>query len=150
MKTGKKSPPSRGRVLPNDACPECATLTVPSRAKLDHPVNGERVAVSRIPHRRCPECSEVLLSLDAAMQLRGRAQAEYRKKHGLLNPDEIRELRDHLGLTQVQLADLLRLGANTVPRWESGKVVQSSSMDTLLRLVRDVPDTRAYLEKLAA
>jgi hypothetical protein len=33
---------------------------------------------------------------------------------------------------------------------EDGKIVQSSSMDTLLRLLRDVPETREYLEKMAA
>jgi transcriptional regulator with XRE-family HTH domain len=48
------------------------------------------------------------------------------------------------------LARLLRLGANTVSRWESGRNVQTAAMDILLRLIRDLPGSIDYLREHAA
>jgi len=53
-------------------------------------------------------------------------------------------------LTQADLARLLRLGANTVSRWESGRNVQTAAMDILLRMIRDLPESIAYLRSRAA
>ncbi|WP_425160085.1 helix-turn-helix domain-containing protein, partial [Candidatus Binatus sp.] len=52
--------------------------------------------------------------------------------------------------TQANLARLLRLGANTVSRWESGRNVQTAAMDILLRLIRDLPGSIDYLRSHAA
>jgi DNA-binding transcriptional regulator YiaG len=48
------------------------------------------------------------------------------------------------------MAALLRLGANTISRWEAGRNVQTSAMDVLMRLIRDVPGTLDYLRQQAA
>jgi Helix-turn-helix len=53
-------------------------------------------------------------------------------------------------LTQAELARLLRLGANTISRWEAARNVQTASMDMLLRMIRDVPGTLDYLRRCAA
>jgi hypothetical protein len=37
-----------------------------------------------------------------------------------------------------------------VSRWEAGRTVQAASLDVLLRLLRDVPGTLAYLKRHAA
>ena len=79
-----------------------------------------------------------------------RAHALYRAKHHLLSPEEIRAIRDQHDLTQAALAKLLRLGTNTISRWEAGRNVQSAAMDVLLRLIRDVPATLAFLRRRAA
>jgi len=63
----------------------------------------------------------------------------------LLSADEIRTIRDQFNLTQTDLARLLRLGANTVSRWESGRNVQTAAMDILLRMIRDLPGSIEYL-----
>ena len=42
------------------------------------------------------------------------------------------------------------IGANTISRWEAGRLVQNSSMDVLLRLIRDVPQNIRYLRGHAA
>jgi len=85
-----------------------------------------------------------------AKRLHQDAIALYRRKHGLLSADEIRAIREHLGLTQASLSRLLRLGANTVSRWESGRNVQTAAMDILLRLIRDLPGSVDYLRDHAA
>lgn len=117
----------------------------PHRARRSVRVNGEAVAVPGSPHLRCPKCGEQVLRLDEARDLQHAALEIYRDRHGLLRGTEIRALRRRSGLTQAQLAALLRLGGNTLSRWESGRNVQTAAMDLLLRLVRDVPETLAYL-----
>lgn len=123
---------------------------VEKRGTLRIPVNGEEIAVRRAVHLACPKCGEIVLRWDDMVRVDASAFETYRKKHGLLAPEEIRELRKRLRLTQAQLAHLLRLGANTVSRWEAGRNVQTGAMDVLLRLVRDVPGSLAYLRRHAA
>jgi len=140
----------RPRVLPNDACHECGTMMRERRATLKLPVNGEVVSVPAVPHLACPKCHEVVLRFDDAGRLHQGALAIYRRKYGLLFADEIRAIRERLGLTQGDLARLLKLGKNTLSRWEAGRNVQSASMDLLLRVIRDVPGSLDYLKKRAA
>ena len=66
------------------------------------------------------------------------------------SPAEIQDIRERHGLTQAALAKLLRLGANTISRWESDRMVQTAAMDVLLRLIRDVPETLRFLRRHAA
>jgi len=114
------------------------------------PVNGEDIAVPGAAHLRCRECREVVLRLDHARKLRERALDVYRARFRLLTADEIRSIRERHHLTQGQLARLLRLGGNTISRWESGRNVQTAAMDVLLRLIRDIPESLRYLKKHAA
>jgi putative zinc finger/helix-turn-helix YgiT family protein len=138
------------RTLPNDACPACGTTMTPKRGTLRLPVNGERIAVPSATHLRCPKCGETMLRFSDSKRLGEDAIAIYRKKHGLLSADELRAIRSKFGLTQAQLARLLRLGANTVSRWEAGRNAQTAAMDLLLRLIRDLPGSIAYVRGHAA
>ena len=138
------------RRLPDDACPTCATLMRPRRGTLSLPVNGEPMQVPDVPHLHCAACGENVLTMEQAGILEAGALALYRSRHHLLTADEIRALRERLGLTQAALAKLLRLGANTLSRWEAGRTVQTAALDVLLRLLRDVPGSLAYLKRHAA
>ena len=131
-----------------ELCPACGGRMGERRGRLDLPVNGERIAVDGASHLQCTRCKESVLRFDEARHLRERAFEIYRKRHGLLGSDEIRSIRERLGLTQAALARLLRLGGNTISRWESGRNVQSGSMDVLLRLLRDVPGSLEYVRGL--
>ena len=151
-KTSSRKTPAarRGRVLPDDACPNCGTQMVNKRGTLRLPINGEEVAVASAAHLSCPRCGEIVLRFQDAKRLGEDAIAIYREKHGLLSADEIRAIRERFDLTQAGLARLLRLGANTVSRWESGRNVQTAAMDILLRLIRDLPGSIDYLRDHAA
>lgn len=122
----------------------------PARGRLKVPINGEEVAVPAASHLACPKCGEVVLRFLDAKRLHEDACEIYRRRHGLLSADEMRAIREHFGLTQADLARLLRLGANTVSRWESGRNVQTAAMDILLRLIRDLPGSIDFLRGLAA
>jgi putative zinc finger/helix-turn-helix YgiT family protein len=152
MKTSKR-PVERSRrrvVLPDDACPECGNPMREKMGKLKLPVNGEEITVPEATHLACPKCREVVLRFDDARRLRQRALEIYRGKYGLLSADEIRSIRERFGLTQAELARLLRLGGNTLSRWEAGRNVQTAAMDVLLRMIRDLPGSLEYLRKHAA
>jgi putative zinc finger/helix-turn-helix YgiT family protein len=125
-------------------------MMVDKRGTLRLPVNGEEISVPSAAHLRCPACAEVVLRFQDSKRLSEDAIAIYRKKHGLLSADEIRALREQFDLTQANLARFLRLGANTVSRWESGRNVQTASMDMLLRLIRDLSGAIDYLRDHAA
>lgn len=95
-----------------------------------------------------PDChpehpDDTIILDDAAIW---RITEETYRQLGLLTPAEIRAGREKLGLNQQELQRLLGLGGNSLSRWESGRVYQSRSMDTFLRLVFNVPAVRAYLE----
>jgi putative zinc finger/helix-turn-helix YgiT family protein len=140
----------RGRVLPNDACPRCGTMMKEARGRLKLPINGEEITVPSASHLKCPKCGEIVLRLQEAKRLHEDASEIYRRNHGLLSANEIRAIRERFKLTQADLARLLRFGANTVSRWESGRNVQTAAMDMLLRLIRDLPGSIDYLRGHAA
>lgn len=149
---GSSNKPSKGpgRVLSDNACPNCGSSMVRRSSTLKLPIHGEEVAVPHVSHLHCTDCDERVLDIGQSRDLHRRALDSYRERHGLLTADDIRLIREKYGLSQLGLAMLLKLGAVTLSRWESGRFVQSSSMDVLLRLIRDVPDTIEYLRKRAA
>jgi putative zinc finger/helix-turn-helix YgiT family protein len=123
---------------------------VERRGRLRMPVNGEEITVPSAVHLSCPKCHEVVLRFQDARRLSEDAISIYRRKHGLLSAEQIRAVRKRYDLTQADFARLLRLGANTVSRWESGRNVQTAAMDVFLRLIRDVPASIEYLRNHAA
>lgn len=66
------------------------------------------------------------------------ARNAYRVKMGLLTSNEIMEIRENYGLSQVDLARLLGWGEATISRYES-KAIQDEAYDTMLRLIKDNP-----------
>src|SRR5438094_7349708 len=123
---------------------------VERRGNLRLPVNGDEISVPSAAHLHGPKCSEVVLRFQDSKRLGEDAIAIYRRKHSLLSADQIRAIRERFDLTQAEFARLLRLGANTLSRWEAGRNVQTEAMDTLLRLIRDLPGTIEYLRAHAA
>jgi DNA-binding transcriptional regulator YiaG len=52
-----------------------------------------------------------------------------------MTPDEIREARDRLGLSQVRLAERLPVSRRTLEDWEAGR---RNPPDYLVRAIRDL------------
>lgn len=69
---------------------------------------------------------------------------------GLLSPEQMKELRESLGLSQNQMSALLQLGGKTWHRWESGKERPSRSLNILLHALYDGRIDAAYLRHLQA
>ncbi len=147
---GAQRPPRRAKTLADDACPQCGKQMSEATGELPFSVNGEEVRIPDLPHSLCPECGEVVLRHDQVRDFRVRAIEQYRQQQGLLSAREIRAIRKRFGLTQGDMARLLRLGGNTISRWESGRTVQTAALDILLRLIRDLPGSLDYLRRHAA
>jgi putative zinc finger/helix-turn-helix YgiT family protein len=101
------------------------TLAVKSESVTVH----ARVAV-------CPACSTELSNETLDDETLAAAFAVYRVRHGLLQPDEIREIRLKYSLGQKAFSKLLGWGEITLHRYESGSL-QNSSQNTVLELARD-------------
>ena len=131
-------------------CVECGAEMVTVQGPQTYSVNGETVRVPKAEFLRCTDCKSVAFRFDQLRHLREAAFAKYREANGLLSADEIRSLRERHNLTQADFARILRVGQNTLSRWEANRNVQSASLNSLLELIRDVPGTLEYLESRAA
>ena len=71
----------------------------------------------------CAECGEELFNeeLDSATLIN--AYNEYRRRHKLLLPEEIRKIREQYGLSQRSFAKLLNWCDKTIRRYENGAVL---------------------------
>lgn len=123
---------------------ECGGDFVESVGTLQVTMRGVDVAAEQV-ELHCDRCGEVQVRLDDADAAERRAGALVRRTLGLMQPEEIRALRENLGLTQAELESRLGLGAKTVVRWESGRVMQSKATDNLLRLIRRDPTALDFL-----
>lgn len=92
----------------------------------------------------CAECGEELFNetLDSATLVS--AYNKYRKKHKLLLPEEIKQIREQYGLSQTSFAKLLNWEDKTIRRYENG-VIQDRAHNDLLLFLRDSENMRKYL-----
>jgi len=126
-------------------CITCSGKTQEVRERRLSQYRDERVETERV-FFRCDECGEEFVT-PAQMSLNVRAvKNEIRKKYGLLPPERIAAIREKLQLTQSGLEELLGTGPKVVVRWESGKVIQGSGQDNLLRLLERDPSIFKELE----
>jgi putative zinc finger/helix-turn-helix YgiT family protein len=108
---------------------------------------GERVEVQS-EFFRCEDCKEEFFN-PTQMKSHNRAvKNEIRKKYGLLSPERIAAIRAKLELSQPDLEELLGVGSKVVVRWESGKVIQGSGQDNILRLLEQDPSMLKTLREI--
>lgn len=92
----------------------------------------------------CAACGEELFceELDSVTLIN--AYNEYRRKHKLLLPEEIKKIREQYGLSQRSFAKLLNWGDKTICRYENGSV-QDKAHNSLLLFLREPENMRTYL-----
>jgi putative zinc finger/helix-turn-helix YgiT family protein len=128
-------------------CPMCRErrvdfVTEPYEMTVDHDGRTYRLSLPSLTFLKCDACGNQILHDEADDRLND----ALRDAAGFLYPPAIKEQRLRLGLTQVQLAELLCVGEATLCRWETGGQIQSHHMDVMLRGFFEVPQFRAYLE----
>jgi putative zinc finger/helix-turn-helix YgiT family protein len=113
-------------------CPMCEedrnSRTETVREEYD--VRGETIALD-IPRLICLTCGESMID-EAFGDPTHRLYAEYRRRHGLLSPEQIRSVREKYSLSQDALATLLGTSPATLARYEGGSI-QDKAYDQLLR-----------------
>lgn len=98
----------------------------------------------KVPALRDPRNGEIFLTGEALQKI-DKTKARYM---GILLPMEIKELRNRLGMTQLKMSRLLRIGDKTYTRWENGRERPSQSANLLLAGLRDGKLDVGYLTHL--
>lgn len=91
-----------------------------------------------------PETGEEVLTRES-LNLIEQTQARH---IGLMSPQEIKDLRLRLDMTQQAISELLQVGEKTYTRWENGRSRPSRSMNVLLCAFRDGCISLHYLRSL--
>ena len=92
----------------------------------------------------CANCGEELYSEELDTATIVSAYNKYRKRHKLLLPAEIKEIREQYGLSQRAFSRLLNWGDKTIYRYENGSL-QDKAHNSLLLLLRDPENMKTYL-----
>jgi putative zinc finger/helix-turn-helix YgiT family protein len=96
---------------------------------------------------RCEKCGHEQRTIDQRDAAEKAATESIRAEHNLLAPRAIRQLRESLGLTVAQFAELIYgTPKGIVDGWEKGKYLQNREADALIRSLTD----RETLERRAA
>ena len=126
-------------------CEECGreveTKVVRKKEKYD--VCGESIEVDA-QVLVCAECGEELYCEELDNVTLINAYNEYRRKHKLLLPEEIKKIREQYGLSQRSFAKILNWGDKTIYRYENGSI-QDKAHNSLLLFLREPENMRTYL-----
>lgn len=120
-----------------DICPNCEKQSKIQLVKKEENINvrGESISVE-IEFFRCLECNEEFIDAFSDNNLLKAAYREYRKRHNIMQPEDIKELRNFYGLTQNEMSKLLGWGGATLSRYENG-ALQDQAHAKLLSLIKE-------------
>ncbi len=118
-------------------CPNCEKKTDVQHIKTteDITVKGEKINVP-VEYYKCLECGVEFDDPKTKHDPLAIAFKVYRRRHGMMQPEEIRELRQKYGLTQKEFCKLLGWGEVTLSRYENG-ALQDSTHNTILQMIKD-------------
>ena len=126
-------------------CTECGHKLVKVATSLEEELRGEKFTVKGIERYECPKCGNYELDLDMADKLSADIWEQYRQKHGILSPEQIKKIRTELGITQKELEQMLCISHPTVSRWETGMYAPSLQSSREIEALRDCPAFANYL-----
>jgi putative zinc finger/helix-turn-helix YgiT family protein len=139
-------------------CPHCEATRdvkiVNTKETVD--IRGERIEVP-VKYYKCLTCGGDFDDPKANSDPLERAYAEYRSRHGMVQPSALKVFRKRYGLTQNELGRLLGWGLVTVSRYENG-ALQDEAHDkearlameprNLIKLIEETPDAISNDKKL--
>jgi HTH-type transcriptional regulator/antitoxin MqsA len=98
------------------------------------------VIVRDVECLECADCGERYLEPEQVRAFERKVIDAQREAKNLLSGDEIRQVREQIGIHKERLEKILNLNPKSFYRWESGLSIQSDAVDTVLRLLRKYPD----------
>lgn len=128
-------------------CPTCDMYTEADIFPKEEVFNikGEDVVVHSSV-LRCNKCKQDIFDEELDEKNLELAYTEYRKKHNLLLPTEIKEIREKYGLSQRSLSRLFEWGEITVNRYENGGV-QDAAHNDILKFISNPENMLEIYEK---
>jgi putative zinc finger/helix-turn-helix YgiT family protein len=115
--------------------------TIPYTTEVGHDGRTYTVTIPDLEVGRCERCGEIVLPRDASKRI----TETFRQQLGHLRPEQIRERRESLGLTQKELAKLIGSADATLSRLETGGQIQHRALDRILRLFFAFENVRTAL-----
>lgn len=94
----------------------------------------------------CTECGQPVWDSELDDENLKKAFRVYRQKNNLLMPEEIKQIRQQYGLSQVDFAKVLGLGDKTIARYENGSI-QDEAQNNLILLMRERGNFQRLLER---
>ena len=105
--------------------------------KESYPVRGEQTEIiAQVTY--CKQCGEQIWNEDLDEVNLKEAYRKYRSNHDLLQPEEIKRIRDKYALSQTSFGKLLGFGDKTITRYENGSI-QDMAQNNLIVLA-EYPD----------
>ena len=117
-------------------CPSCGEEKdfIIKNEKEAYPVKNELTEIeARITY--CRHCGDQIWNDELDPENLQAAYRKYRTDHGLLQPEEIKAIREKYALTQTAFAKILGLGEKTIARYETGSL-QDMAQNNLIELAR--------------
>ena len=130
----------------NKICPNCEKRTDIQHIRTNEEikVKGEGINVP-VEYYKCTECGAEFEDPNSLHDPLEFAYKEYRRRHGMMQPGDIRNLRQRYGLTQKELAKLLGWGEATLSRYENGSL-QDNTHNTILQMIKDPRNLLSLIE----
>jgi HTH-type transcriptional regulator/antitoxin MqsA len=118
----------------NTQCADCGAFELQILIETETFQYKGKTLMVEVEYCRCPRCSAETLLPEQIERNDCRVRDAWRKVDGLLTGPEIVELRNTLGLSQLQAAQVFGSIASAFAKYESGAAMQSEDMDKLMRL----------------
>jgi len=130
----------------NAFCPNCEKETEQEYIDKIEDINirGEVIPIN-LKYYKCKECGEEFEIPHPEYDPLDLAYREYRSRKGLKQPEEIKNYRKELGLTQKEFSKILGIGIATLNRYENG-ALQSEAHDRIIRLYMEPGNLLKILE----
>ena len=128
-------------------CPSCEKETELVHIQKIEEINvkGEMIPVE-VDRFKCGECGEEFDNPSPAYDPLAVAYREYRRRKGMVQPEQIRAFREKYEFTQKELSDLLGFGGATLSRYENG-TLQDEAHDMILRLALEPHNLLRIIEE---
>jgi DNA-binding transcriptional regulator YiaG len=121
--------------------PELWPATIPYDAEILHDGRLHKFHIPALNVDQCRACGEIMFSNRTSQELSTALRAHV----GLLQPSQIRERLDALGLSPEQFAEGLGVDHAAVADWLEGLQIPSRAMDNLMRVFLQFEEVRTAL-----
>jgi len=120
---------------------EVRPALVSQTVKRNYEGKTHELEIQDLPVTRCAACGEIYYTQDSDDKI----VSALRTYIALLSPEEMRGRITNLAMSQREVAIALRIAPETLSRWLSGSLIQSRSMDTLLRAFFELDQMRDFV-----
>ena len=128
-------------------CPNCEDCKELELIEVTEVIRVRRELIEVVSNLlKCESCSETFEDPTLPSDPHAKAYREYRKRHGMLQPEEIRSFREQNGLTQLEMGKILGWDAITLSRYENG-ALQAEAHEKAFRLAMEPHNLLRLLEE---